>query len=159
MLSFKKVAALFSASVVCVSAWAGSGPGYINCASDSKRTKVEIVAMDLSQLNSVKLTIDDSSLSYVLRGEQEEELPGVAVSWIYKPSDKVIVVSAVDQKTGNDFQFWALPATQSGKWGNGTNFKAKINGTDPRPFDENNKNQKRLGENEIVVNCKVKYEI
>jgi hypothetical protein len=138
-------------------AFAGSGPAYIDCVSTTGRTKVNIVTQDLYGLESIKLTIDDQAIAYVnqVDGVQSSTVQG---SGLYKLKDSVVTVTAENSTNYNFIHFWGLPASfKKIEQSPGLlkyEFQAKIHGTDPRPNPENSSQ-----ENDIVVNCKLKYEI
>ncbi len=150
--------AILSSLVISVFSYAGSAVAVTSCASESGRTKVEILNQDRVQFISIKFTIDGESKTYAvdtMDGVGEIDSDGANVD---KASDKVFTVSARSEKEGNvgSVELWALPSTitqVNSDDGTIYQFKANIRGTDPRASKQGEFSPL------IEVKCKLVYSI
>ena len=129
---------------------AGSGPAYLDCESESKRTKISLIVDDISTLNSGILKIDNDSLII-------SNITNDAIMFV--KSDSIFTIIASFKPDGSNIcymEFWALPNTFNHKVNERhsfeTNFKAKIQFTDPRP-------DKNIWTPTITVGCRLEYSI
>ncbi len=140
--------------------FAGSGPAFVDCKSGTGRTIVHVENQDLHGLSVIKVTIDGKSLTYRVEESDGRRIPGARGEGFFKLADQIITVYA-EKSDDNSFgwvEFWGVPGSfrkiRDTDAATEYTFNAKIQGTDPRINPENS-----MGDNEIAVTCRLKYEI
>ncbi len=149
----KNIIALLLLCITLTSFDFGSGTAYLNCKSDSGRTKFYAELQDIEGLlEKAVLKIDDTELKYKT---DESHV-------IFDPKNGVLTMYIDDFDNKEEhlnhkyLQFWSIPSTfkilKNENYHQIYEFQAKIYGTEPRKGKEFNTPI-------IILNCRLEYEI